>query len=62
MTARQLRRAEERLRAAEGRYNAALENRNALVRCALDEGWTHAQIAEATDLTRSRVGQLALRR
>jgi transcriptional regulator with XRE-family HTH domain len=30
-----------------------------LIRQALEQGWTHAQIAQATGLTRSRVGQLA---
>lgn len=38
----------------------ARKARNSLVRKALDEGWTHAQIAEATGLTRARVGQIAL--
>jgi transcriptional regulator with XRE-family HTH domain len=37
------------------------EQRNAAVREALREGWTHAQIAQATGLTRSRVGQIAQR-
>jgi hypothetical protein len=35
--------------------------RNALILEALDAGWTHAQIAKATGMTRSRVGQLAKR-
>lgn len=33
--------------------------RNTLIRGALDDGWTHAQIADATGLTRGRVGQIA---
>jgi hypothetical protein len=35
------------------------QRRNAAVREALREGWTHARIAEATGLTRGRVGQIA---
>ena len=37
------------------------EKRNALVRAALAAGWTHAQISEATGLTRGRIGQIAQR-
>ena len=33
--------------------------RNDLVRQALTEGWTHARVAEATGMTRTRVGQIA---
>lgn len=57
----------ELLRAAEVRYQHAAAhaereraNRNEAVRQALEAGWTHAQIAHATGLTRSRVGQIAL--
>lgn len=56
----------EELRAAEARYQRAFrrseterDQRNAAVRQAIESGWTHAQIAEATGLTRSRVGQIA---
>lgn len=49
-----IRRSQEKLRELE-------EQRNALVHQAIAEGWTHAQIAHATGLTRSRVGQIALR-
>jgi cell division protein FtsL len=56
----------DELREAEARYQRAFRRseelraeRNAAVRQALDAGWTHAQIAQATGLTRSRVGQLA---
>jgi hypothetical protein len=59
----------EELRKAEARYQRAFarseterEARNALVRQALEAGWTHARIAEATGLTRGRVGQIALTR
>lgn len=34
-------------------------DRNAAIRQAIAEDWTHARIAEATGLTRSRVGQIA---
>lgn len=59
---------EKELRAAEARYQRASrvsekarEERNRLVREALEAGWTHAQIACATGLTRGRVGQIAMR-
>ncbi len=58
MTAEELRKAEARYQRAFDRSEAAREARNALVRAALEEGWTHAQIAEATGLTRGRVGQI----
>jgi hypothetical protein len=58
----------EELRKAEAAYQAAVrhseekrEARNAAVREALSEGWTHAKIADATGLTRGRVGQIATR-
>ena len=38
----------------------ARQERNRLVLEALQAGWTHARIAEATGLTRGRVGQIAL--
>ena len=62
MTAEELRKAEARHARAFARYEQAREERNAAVRAALDAGWTHAKIAEATGLTRSRVGQIALQR
>jgi hypothetical protein len=58
----------ERLCKAEARYQRASRRaeelrleRNQLVREALAEGWTHARIAEATGLTRGRIGQIAQR-
>lgn len=62
MTADELRDAQRA--AEEARVIARLREseRNAAVREALAQGWTHAQIAEATGLTRGRVGQLAPRR
>ncbi len=59
MTAEELRKAEARYQRAFARAEAAREERNRLVREALDAGWTHAQIAEATGLTRGRIGQIA---
>jgi hypothetical protein len=60
MTADELRKAEARYQRAFARSEAAREARNAAVRAALAEGWSHARISEATGLTRSRVGQIAL--
>lgn len=55
----------EALKAAERSYQEAFrkaeqlrEARNSLIRQAVEAGWTHAQIAQATGLTRSRVGQI----
>lgn len=59
MTAEELRQAEARYQRAYRRSEDAREARNAAVRSALDAGWTHAKIAEATGLTRGRVGQIA---
>jgi hypothetical protein len=57
---------EATLRAAERNYRSAAKRaetlrakRNGLVAVALLEGWTHARIAEATGLTRGRIGQIA---
>jgi hypothetical protein len=56
----------DELRKAEARYQRAFQRaeelrreRNALILEAVDAGWSHAQIANATGMTRSRVGQLA---
>jgi hypothetical protein len=35
--------------------------RDRLIRQALKEGWTHADIARAAGMTRGRVGQIAMR-
>ena len=59
ITARELRTAEARYQRAGQRAEIEREARNAAVRAALVEGWTHAAIAEATGLTRGRVGQIA---
>lgn len=58
MTADELRKAEVRYERAARRAEEAREARNAAVRAALADGWTHAQVAEATGLSRGRVGQL----
>lgn len=58
MTPEDLRKAEARYQRASRTYEAAREARNAAFRAAVAEGATHAQIAEATGLTRARVGQI----
>lgn len=57
-TTADLHRAEHRYRRASARAEEAREHRNALVLAALAAGWTHAAIAEATGLSRGRVGQI----
>jgi hypothetical protein len=59
-TADSLRNAERAYRRAAARAEEARAARNRAVWDALDEGWTHARIADATGLTRARVGQIAL--
>jgi DNA-binding NarL/FixJ family response regulator len=59
MSPEDLAKAEREYRSAEAKAEAKRTARNALVREAIGAGWTHAQIAEATGLTRSRVGQIA---
>lgn len=61
MTPDELRKAEARYQRAEARREHAREARNTAIRQALAAGWTHAQISEATGLTRGRIGQLAQR-
>lgn len=58
MTTAELRKAEARYQRASRRSEEAREARNALVREALAAGWTHQQIADATGLTRGRIGQI----
>jgi hypothetical protein len=62
MTVEELRKAETRFQRAYRRSEQAREDRNAAVRAAIEAGWSHARIAEATGLTRARVGQIALQR
>jgi anti-sigma28 factor (negative regulator of flagellin synthesis) len=59
MTPAELRKAEARYQRASARSEEARADRNAAIRQAIADGWTHAKIAEATGLTRGRVGQLA---
>jgi hypothetical protein len=61
VTAAELRKAERAYQRAAAKAELARYRRNAAVRAALDAGWTHAAIAEATGLTRGRVGQIAQR-
>jgi len=56
---KELRHAERAYRVAYRRAEAARAQRNRMVWAALDEGWTHAAIAEVTGLTRGRVNQIA---
>ncbi len=60
MTTEHLRDAEAAYKAASLRAEQLREQRNQAVWDALDAGLTHAVIAEATGLTRGRVGQLAI--
>jgi hypothetical protein len=59
VTAQHLKDLEFCYRHVQGQADVAREERNAGIREALESGWTHAQIAEATGLTRGRIGQLA---
>ena len=59
ITKRDLRTVEARYQRAHQAAEVARSARNTAVRQALAEGWTHAQIAHATGLTRGRVGQIA---
>lgn len=52
--------AERRFRELTAEVERARERRNRIVRDAVASGWTHARIAEATGLTRARVGQITL--
>jgi hypothetical protein len=59
VTAEDLRKTEARYQRAFARSEEARRARNAAVLAALEAGWTHARIAEATGMTRGRIGQLA---
>lgn len=58
MTTDELRKAQRAHECTAGRYKAITEQRNALVRQALAEGWTHQAISEATGLSRGRISQI----
>jgi hypothetical protein len=57
----ELQRAEGCFQEAFALSERARAERNALIHAAIEAGWSHFRIAEATGLTRSRVGQIALR-
>jgi hypothetical protein len=61
MTDKEFRKAEARYQRACRRSEELRQERNTLVEQALAEGWTHARVAEATGLTRGRIGQMAQR-
>jgi transcriptional regulator with XRE-family HTH domain len=58
MSAQELRKAEARYQRASHRAEEARKARNEAVRQALADDWTHAQIAEATGLSRGRISQI----
>ncbi len=58
MTAAELRKIEARYQRASVRSEQLRQERNALICAALDAGWTHAAIAEATGLSRGRIAQI----
>jgi hypothetical protein len=60
VTTTELRKAEAAYRAASSRSEVKREERNRIVREAIATGWTHAAIAEATGMSRGRVGQIAV--
>jgi CRP-like cAMP-binding protein len=61
LTADDIRKAEARYQRASRRAEEALKARDALIEQAIADRWSHARIAEASGLTRGRVGQLAQR-
>lgn len=58
VTAAQLRRAEEKFKRDYAASEGSRARRNQLVRAATAEGWTLQQIADATGLSVSRIGQI----
>jgi hypothetical protein len=61
VTVDELRKAEARYQRAFARSEELRLERNALILEALGAGWTHAKIAEATGMSRGRIGQIAMR-
>jgi hypothetical protein len=59
MTAAELREADARYQEAFTVYEEAREARNAAIREAIVAGMNHREIAEASNLTRGRIGQFA---
>lgn len=62
MTVAELRRAAVKVSKLRLATTDAEAVRDAAILEAVAEGWTHAQISEATGLTRARIGQIALTR
>lgn len=60
LTEYELHEAEERFRNAVAAVEEARTIRNQIVKDAITSKWTHKRIADATGLTRARVGQIAL--
>jgi hypothetical protein len=54
----QLRRTQAAYQAAFAHAEQLRQQRGRLIAQALEEGWTHAQIARAAGITRSRIGQM----
>jgi hypothetical protein len=61
ITVEDLQRAEYRYQWEVEMLETSLVERNRAVRKAIELGWTHAQVAAATGLSRARVGQIAHR-
>src|SRR5262245_51047316 len=61
-TMQRLRRAQSAYQGAARRTESKREARNAAVREALAAGWSHAEVARVTGLSRGRIGQSAQRR
>lgn len=59
MTAAELQSAQRAVERTASRYKAITDKRDQAIRQAIADGWTHARIAQATGLARSRVGQIA---
>jgi DNA-directed RNA polymerase specialized sigma24 family protein len=57
-TVNRLRAISERVREMQAQLRPLEDERNALVRQALAEGWTHQQISDTTGLSRGRIGQI----
>lgn len=62
VTVEVLERAEFRFRLEMEMVEKSRNARNHFVREAIADGWTHAQVAAVTGLSRARVGQIALNR
>lgn len=61
MTAQHLRDLEKCYQHIHRQAEQARQERNAGIREAIEDGWTHAEIARAIGMTRGRIGQIAMR-